>query len=613
MDNYVILDKICSPEDIKNLNISELEVLSKEIRHFLIKSVTETGGHLASNLGVVELTLALHRVFDFSKDHLIFDVGHQCYTHKILTGRKNSFFKLRKRGGLSGFTKTSESIYDCFGAGHSSTSVSAALGFAESDKLNGCDKYTVAVLGDGAFTGGMVHEALNNCKKDLKLIIILNENEMSIAKNIGSFARHIAKIRSSKGYYRTKRKTANIMLKIPFIGYKLFNIARRFKQLVKNHMFKGNYFEDLGLSYLGPIDGNDIEKVERMLCEAKNANQSTVIHLRTVKGKGYKEAEDNPGKYHSVVSAGTEIKKNFSSAMGEILIELASEHKNICAVTAAMAEGTGLRKFALEFPDRFYDVGIAEEHALTFCAGLAANNIKPYFAVYSSFLQRGYDNLIHDIALQKLAVTVLIDRSGLSLGDGPTHHGIFDVSFLSGIPHIEIYTPSCFSSMRRIMEKSVNSRLPVAIRYSNEGDMPCIDEIFNYGDFDVRANASCGEYMIITYGRTVSVALKVCERLKSEHDAKCCVVLLEKLKPYDDISLKINGFIDKNTKKIVFLEEGIRNGGAGMILREKISTPKETEYIHLAVDGVFDTPFNTGDIYTDFGIGEDNVINAFGL
>ncbi len=612
MSETKILDGINSPSDLKKLNNDELLLLSDEIRGFLIENVMRTGGHLASNLGVVELTLAIHRVFDLPRDRLIFDVGHQCYTHKLLTGRRELFSELRKRGGLSGFTKMSESEYDCFGAGHSSTSVSAAIGFAESERLRGSDSYTIAVLGDGAFTGGMIHEALNNCRRDLKLIIVLNENEMSISKNIGSFAKLISKIRASKGYYRTKRRTVKFIKKIPLIGDPLFNLIKKIKQAVKDKVYKSNYFEDMGLYYLGPIDGNDEERVERLLREAKNSGQSTVVHLRTVKGKGYAPAEEKPGHYHSVSPEGTPSFRNFSSAAGDILLELAKKDEKICAVTAAMAEGTGLKSFSRAIPERFFDVGIAEEHALTFSAGLAADGMKPFFAVYSSFLQRGYDNLVHDIALQSLPVTVLVDRAGISTGDGATHHGIFDVSFLSGIPNFEIFTPSSFKSLRNAMTYAASSAVPAAIRYSNCGDGFASEDIFTELDSDIKI-AVFGEgvpdKLIITYGKIVGEAITAAAMLSESGEGAVGIILLERLTPYRNIAERINKLIPNSAKCVVFLEEGIKNGGAGMVMREYLKLPPECRYSHLAIDGVFDTPLNTGNIYHDFGIGCEDIKN----
>ncbi len=603
MEKYPLIARAENSTELKKMGKDELPELCSEIREFLIEKVTENGGHLGSNLGVVELTVALHRIFDFPNDHLIFDVGHQSYTHKILTGRRGGFDKLRKRGGMSGFTKREESEFDCFGAGHSSTSVSAAIGFAEAERMNGSDRYTVAVLGDGAFTGGMVHEALNNCRPDLKLIIVLNENEMSISKNTGAFASLIAKIRASKSYYKTKRRTVKFIKRIPLIGKGLFALIKKIKQGFKNRLYKSNYFEDLGLYYLGPADGNDMTKVERLLSEAKNASQSTVIHLRTVKGRGYMPAENDPGSFHSVSPKGTENVKNFSSKMGEVLTELASGNEKVCAVTAAMASGTGLVGFEKSHPDRFFDVGIAEEHALTFCAGLASNGYKPYFAVYSSFLQRGYDNLIHDIALQNLSVTVLVDRAGISEGDGATHHGIFDVSFLMQIPNMSVFAPASFESLEKIMNKTLDMASPVAVRYANCGDISEFSAFSPVSDFVYKNFEGECETVIITYGKIVSEAVKAANELSS-----CGVILVEQLKPIKPICEILSDILPKCVKNVVFLEEGIKNGGAGMVFESEINLPDGARYIHLGIDDVFDTQLATGNIYSDFGIGCDDLL-----
>ena len=610
MSKYPLIDRAESASELKKLNRDELSELCGEIRGLIIENVTETGGHLASNLGTVELTVALHRAFDLPKDHIIFDVGHQAYTHKLLTGRRDKFPTLRKRGGMSGFTKRSESEYDCFGAGHSSTSVSAAIGFAEADRLKGSDAYTVAVLGDGAFTGGMVHEALNNCRRDLRLIIILNENDMSISKNTGAFASLIAKIRASKKYYGTKRFTVRVIRHVPLIGDWLFNVIRAFKQRLKDRIFKSNYFEDLGLYYLGPVDGHDTVKLERLLSEAKRSEQSTVIHVRTVKGKGYAPAEKDPSSFHGISPKGTEKNKNYSEEMGEILTAIADNDGRICAVTAAMSKGTGLDTFKNAHPDRFFDVGIAEEHALTFCAGLASNGFKPYFAVYSSFLQRGYDNLIHDIALQNLPVTVLVDRAGISEGDGPTHHGIFDPSFLCSIPNMTVYAPSDFYSLKRAIDRSACANGPVAIRYSNSPDNKEMSLRFDRSDADLSViSAEDNECLILTYGRIASVAVRVCDELRKE-GVKCGVAVLEAIKPLDSAVKGIDALISDSTRRVVFLEEGIKNGGVGMIIRERLAL-KKADYIHLAIDDLFDTDRVTGDIFSDFGVGYDALMKAF--
>ncbi|MDY3845492.1 MAG: 1-deoxy-D-xylulose-5-phosphate synthase [Eubacteriales bacterium] len=595
---YRILDNINSDEDIKGLNYEEMHELSEEIRTFLVEKVTKTGGHLASNLGVVEMTLALHRVFDLSSDRIIFDVGHQSYTHKILTGRKDKFDELRQPGGLSGFTLRSESEYDPFGAGHSSTAISAALGFAEADSIAGRDNYTVAVVGDGAFTGGMVHEALNNCRRGLHLIIVLNENEMSISENTGRFARLIAKTRVSKKYMQTKRNTVKILKRIPLIGNLLYRAVKKLKNAAKNALVKTNYFEQMGLRYIGPADGNDIEKTELLLRKAKDMHSVVIVHLKTKKGKGYAPAEESPTAYHSYYPDKRE-EKTFNARFGEILRDMAEKDDKICAVTAAMGLGTGLEGFSTEFKDRFFDVGIAEEHALTFSAGLACNGMKPYFAVYSTFLQRGYDNILHDIALQNLPVRICIDRAGLATSDGATHHGIFDVAFLSEIPNMTVYAPQTFGSLEAIMNDSANARGPVAIRYSNVAESEKIISAFypsgdyeNYGArvFD-SAKGKDTAITIVTYGKIVDKALSAKEKLKSDgYDVQ--IILLEVLKPLDKAVSVIKEHLPKRGK-IIFLEEGIKNGGIGMILLERLSSLGITygrEYDILAVDDNFAIP-----------------------
>ena len=473
-----LLPRIHTPADLRALSHEDILSLCGEIRDTLVETVTQNGGHLASNLGAVELSVAMHRVFDCPRDHFIFDVGHQSYVHKLLTGRYDRFGTLRQGGGLSGFTKRSESEYDCFGAGHSSTSLSAALGFAQGDRMAGSDAYTVAVVGDGAFTGGMIHEALNNITPGLRLIIIINENEMSISKNIGRFATHMARIRRKSGYFKTKKGISRFIKRIPLVGNGLFCAIRDTKKALKNAMYGSNYFEDMGLYYLGPADGNDYEAVESLLTEAKNQNESVVIHLKTRKGKGYAPAEAEPGKYHGMPPAGTAPVENFSHRLGEILIAESQKDDRICAITAAMSEGTGIESFHAARPDRFFDVGIAEEHALTFAAGLAADGYRPVTAIYSSFMQRAYDQIIHDIALQQLPVLMCIDRAGLNAGDGPTHHGIFDVSFLSSIPGVTIYTPVTFAGLSLSVSRALEAGKPAAIRYPNGGEDPRLRAAF---------------------------------------------------------------------------------------------------------------------------------------
>ncbi len=594
---YKILDKINSPQELKNLPAEQMPELCSEIRRFLVENVMRTGGHLASNLGCVEMSLAMHRVFDTPKDHFIFDVGHQSYVHKIVTGRRDAFDTLRSPGGLSGFTKRSESEHDCFGAGHSSTSLSAALGFAKSDMLTGNDAYTVAVVGDGAFTGGMIHEAINNCSEKLKLIIIINENEMSISRNTGGFASHMSKIRSSKGYFKVKDATSEAIKKIPLVGNAAFRFIRDTKQTLKDVIYSSNYFETMGLYYMGPVDGNDYDAVERVLCKAKNLGRSTVVHLVTKKGKGYKPAENSPSVYHGVAPKGTKTPSStFSSALGDILADEVQQHGNICAITAAMPNGTGLDRFAKRCPENFFDVGIAEEHAATFAAGLAANGMKPYFAVYSSFLQRAYDSVLHDIALQGLPVTLCVDRAGLSEGDGATHHGIFDVSFLSGIPDMEIYCPVTFEGLRTAVRCAYEKGKPCAIRYSSGGEDDEIKRVFYSQEPVAQPGIRCDftkeqrcDCVMITYGKITSQAIAA-KKLFAKRGVSAGIILLEKLKPYGELADKIAALLPDECKNVIFIEEGIRNGGASVILFDELtrkgSLCEKTVSIH-AIDDVF--------------------------
>ena len=598
------LSNIHSPSDFKEIPNEELDAVAKEIRDELVRVVSQNGGHLASNLGVVELTMAIHRVFETPKDHVIFDVGHQSYVHKMLTGRYSQIETIRKAGGLSGFPKISESEHDAFGAGHSSTSFSAALGFATADKLNGSDAYTVAVFGDGAYTGGMIHEALNNCQKDLKLIIILNENEMSISKNIGRFAKNLSKLRASAGYMKTKRATVSFLNKIPLIGKPLFRLIRWIKVHLKNAFYGSNYFESMGLTYLGPIDGNDYNAVEKLLREAKRLNESVIIHVKTQKGKGYEPAEAEPSKYHGMSPEGVgSDKKSFSEVVGEHLSSLADENKKICAITAAMSDGTGLTAFKEAHPDRFFDVGIAEEHALTFAAGLAANKMRPCAAIYSTFMQRAYDNIIHDVALQELPVLMLVDRAGINLKDGATHHGIFDVAFLSHIPNIRIYTPISNKGLRASIDEALTLDQPCAIRYPSGVENEKAVEVFynksNYSDLSLKTDFDLSvvdelDVLIVTHGRIVSEALKVEENLK---DIRIGIVLLEVLKPYDECAERIFPLLGEKLKAVLFYEEDIKSGGMGMnladIMRYELAD-RNIKYDILAINDNFATVSKEG-------------------
>lgn len=617
MAEYKYLDKINSPEDIKRLSVDEMEPLAEEIRDFLIKKVNMNGGHLASNLGVVELSMAIHRVFDSPKDHIIWDVGHQSYVHKIITGRREAFDALRKPGGLAGFTKRDESEHDPFGAGHSSTSISAALGFAEADHIKGSDAYTVAIVGDGAFTGGMIHEALNNCKKKLKLIIIINENEMSISKNIGLFAKNLSHIRVKPGYFKAKNVTGKILKKIPLVGKHIFKFVMKTKKAFKNIMYGSNYFEDLGLYYLGPVDGHEYKSVEAVLSEAKKTGGNVVIHIKTVKGKGYAPAEDSPDKYHGVAPSETKKKgSTLTDAFGNAICELAEKDESVCAVTAAMSDGTGLVRFKDEYKDRFFDVGIAEEHAVTFGAGLAAEGMRPFVAIYSTFLQRAYDNIIHDVALQKLPVTLCIDRAGLNAKDGPTHHGIFDVAFLSQVPGMSIYTPVTEEGVKRALVAARNGNSPAAIRYANYPENErVISEFYKNGIPEkpsVLKNYEDGaelDAVIVTYGKITKEALVAADGLAKDN-IRTGVILLEYLKPYDKLAAEVERLIPTGTKAIVYLEEEIRNGGAGMLLSDKMSkydTMKNIPYAVMATDDDFAYQKSGKTMYESAGVSAHHV------
>lgn len=597
---YEILSKINNPADLKALDREDIEPLAQEIREFMCEKVEKQGGHLASNLGVVELTLALHRVFDCPRDHIIFDVGHQSYVHKLLTGRRDRFDILRVPGGMSGFTKRSESEYDAFGAGHSSTSLSAALGFAEADRLNGQSAYSIAVVGDGAYTGGMIHEALNNCRKNLNLIIVLNENEMSISKNIGQFARQIAKIRASKGYYKTKRHIMSFVNHIPFVGKIIFRKIARAKVSLKNSLYGSNFFEELGLYYLGPIDGNDYDKVERMLTEAKNMHRSTIVHIKTKKGKGFPPAEAEPSKYHGVSPAGSPSGRKFPAEFGDIICDMAKKHEDICAITAAMCDGTGLEKFRKSYTKRFFDVGIAEEHAATFAAALAADGMRPFFAVYSSFLQRAYDNVLHDVALQRLPVVFCVDRAGLSAADGATHHGIYDVAFINTIPVVEIYTPSSFEKLRESFERAYGSGLPCVVRYPNAPELALPENFRDMGDYMYDFEGSAPKRVVITYGNIVREALYAKEKCDFG------IVLLEKLKPYDALAEKLQKILPDGCR-LVFLEEGVYAGGAGMMLRDALGCDMDI----LAIKDSFGEGKFGESIYETCGISAKQITEIF--
>ncbi|MBQ5810174.1 MAG: 1-deoxy-D-xylulose-5-phosphate synthase [Clostridia bacterium] len=493
---------------MKKLDKAATLALCEEIRDCIISTVSQNGGHLASNLGAVELTVAIHQSFSSPQDSVLFDVGHQCYTHKLLTGRFDRFSTIRTENGLSGYMRPDESEHDPMITGHSSSSISAAYGIAKAKELCGEEGYVVVVVGDGAMTGGMVYEAMNNAgssKLKNNLIVVLNDNKMSISGNVGALARYLSAIRSKPGYHRFKNRVERFLLRIPFIGKWLRRNIFRSKTMLKNAIYHSNIFEALGFNYMGPVDGHDIEKLNSLFQVAKEEDRPVIIHAMTTKGKGYNYAEDSPTDYHGVspfnVEKGSEqtSKKNFSSVCGDILCDMAKEDEKICAVTAAMREGTGLVEFAQQYPKRFFDVGIAEQHAVAFCGGLASKGLKPVFCVYSSFLQRGYDQIIHDVAIAGWPVTFCIDRAGIVGDDGETHQGLFDVSFLTAIPGLEIYSPANYADMEIALRKAIESAAPSAVRYPRGGQCEIEGYIASDSDYTVMGE---GDIAIVTYGIT---------------------------------------------------------------------------------------------------------------
>ncbi len=563
----MFLEKINSPKDLQEIPANQLDILAKEVREKLLNTVSQTGGHLAANLCVVELTIALHRVFNSPEDKIIFDVGHQAYVHKLFTGRYASFDTLRQWGGISGFPKISESEHDAFGVGHSSTSISAAAGIAAANRITGKDAYTVVVVGDGAFTGGMIYEALNNCSDKEKLIIILNDNDMSISPNVGGMSEYFSRFRSSVKYFRAKNGTKRFFKGIPLIGNGLARFARWIKNGFKRMLLRPNFFEQFGLNYYGPLDGNNEKLLELALNEAKDDKKCSVIHICTTKGKGYEPAEKRPDLFHGVSGfdiATGELKsgggRSFSEEFGSIICDRAEANDKIVAITAAMPDGTGLTDFAKKFPHRFFDVGIAEEHAMTFACGLATQGIIPVFAVYSTFMQRAFDQLIHDAALQNLHVIVMLDRAGLVANDGATHHGIFDAAYISEIPNVVFYAPNSFKELAECFDKALTANCPVVIRYPKSTDMCCegliSDDGFDYIDFG--ENPECA---IVTYSRLTETAISAAE-LCLEKGVAARAISITRLAPLSEgLVTALSGM-----KKIVFAEEGIKNGGIGQQL-----------------------------------------------
>ena len=564
----MILEKINLPDDVKKLKKEEKLILAEEIREEIKDVVSKNGGHLASNLGVVELTIALHSVFDMPKDKIVWDVGHQTYTHKLLTGRKDKFKTLRKKDGLAGFPKAEESDYDSFNTGHSSTSISVALGMARARDIKKQDNKVVAVIGDGALTGGMALEALNdagNSKTDL--IVILNDNEMSISKNSGGMARMLTNLRTKKVYEKSNGLAKKLLRKIPYFGEKIINLIINIKKGIKQLIIPKMYFEDIGFKYLEPVDGHNIEALENVFKNSRLVKGPILIHVITKKGKGYSFAEENPNKFHSISSfdlnSGEKLgkkNKDYSKVMGEKLVKLAKKDKSIVAITASMADGTGLTEFAKKYPNRFFNVEIAEQHALGLAAGLAKEKMKPIIPIYSSFLQRGYDQIVHDICMQNLPVVICIDRAGIVGNDGETHQGLLDLCFLNSIPNITIMAPKNFLELEKMLEYAVKSNKPIAIRYPRGGEY---EEKLEYGSIEKieRGKAEIllegDDITVISIGKMTEYAYKVACELKIEN-INVEVINVRFLKPLDKEKIIKSA---KKTKKVITIEDGYIKGG----------------------------------------------------
>ena len=571
-----VLDRVNYPQDLRKLKTQELKQLSSEIRKFLLENVSKTGGHLASNLGVVELTLALHTVFDTPNDKLIWDVGHQSYVHKIVTGRKDKFSTLRKLNGLSGFPKGKESEYDCFDTGHSSTSISLGLGMARSRDIKREEGKVISIIGDGALTGGMAFEALNDAgSSKTDFIVVLNDNEMSISKNVGGLSNLLTTVRTKKLYTRTKKPIMQKISDVPTIGNFMAKLIQNIKNGIKQLIIPKMIFEELGFTYLGPVDGNNISKLKEILMIAKEQTGPILVHVITKKGKGYKIAENAPDRFHGISSfdIGTGIckiksSKDYSAVFGEKIVKLAGKDKKIVGITAAMTSGTGLYEFSKKFNDRFFDVGIAEQHAVSMAAGMAKQGLKPIVVIYSSFLQRAYDQIIHDICIQKLPVILCVDRAGIVGNDGETHQGIFDLSYLSHIPNMTIVAPKNFKELEDMVEFAVEFDAPIAIRYPRGGQSEILfnsDQKIEYGVVEKLQDGN--DITIMAIGKMVTTAVEVANILK-EKNISATVINSRFVKPLDQDSI-----LDsiKKTKKLITIEDNIIKGGFGCNILEMLN------------------------------------------
>lgn len=570
--DFSILENLTSPKELKSMSDDKLKILSDELREALILNVSNTGGHLASNLGVVELTIAIHKVFSSPEDQIIFDVGHQCYVHKMLTGRYKSFSTLRQKNGLSGFPNPEESEHDIFKTGHSSTSISSALGLACAKSLSGDNESSVvAVIGDGSMTGGLAYEGLNNAGNSGKnLIVILNDNKMSISKNVGAISKTLTRLRSKTGYFHFKDAFGNFLVKIPCIGKPLYRRLNRLKSAIKSYFYSSNIFESMGFKYIGPIDGHNIELLVRVLIRAKSLKRPVLVHVKTKKGKGYTFAENKPREFHGIskfdIETGNTNQYNqlsFTDVFGKTLTALASENDKICAITAAMGASCGLSGFKAQFPKRYFDVGIAEQHAVTFAGGLAKNGFLPVFAVYSTFLQRSYDQIIHDISLQNIKMIFAVDRAGIVGDDGETHQGLFDIPMLLPIPNIAIFSPSTGTELQVMLKRCVYDETDTCVlRYPKGNCIEYTDYPFKnpFGNYEiVDKGADCA---IISYGHEIIEVLSATTNLNID------IIKLNIINIFGE------GFLEKLTKykSIILAEECYKTGGIGEFLEHKLNS-----------------------------------------
>lgn len=598
-----ILDKINAPEDIKSLSLSQLNQLSDEIRNYLIDTISITGGHLASNLGVVELTLALYHVFNPPKDKFIWDVGHQAYIHKIITGRKQQLSTIRSLGGISGFPNIEESDYDVFNTGHASTSISAGLGMARARDLKGDDYNIVSIIGDGALTGGMAFEALNDLGvSKTNMIIILNDNNMSISPNIGGVNNYLSKIRVSKKYSALKLKAQKVINQLPIVGQPLMNSLKKIRDNLKFALVSGKMFEQFGLKYIGPIDGHNLEELIEFLTHVKDIKEPVLLHVVTQKGKGLPSAEKNPTEYHGLNSSNNNSNgHSFSKALGKTLSKLADEDKSIVAITAAMAEGTGLDIFKNKHNDRFFDVAICEAHAVTMAAGMAASGLKPYVAIYSTFLQRAFDQILHDVCLMKLPVRFCIDRAGVVGADGVTHQGIYDLSYLSLMPDMTIIAPKDIQEFEMMLKWSLDFNAPLAIRYPKDSVLDTdIHAPIEYGKWEVIYSAQSNIYLIAVGGRMIKLGLDASKLLNQ----KINIVNARFIKPldYDFLdSLPDNSFI-------ITMEDNVLSGGLGqaissylLIKNKKFKISNFSMPYKVAITGLIE------EVYDELGLTPENL------